>query len=314
VTRVATTRDESRLLIPCGDAVLSAVATRPTTDANGTGIIFFAGRWSVTSIGRSRLFVHMARHMAALGFYSLRLDLLGLGESTGEEREWQLHKPFVEEPAAAQKWLDQQGVDDVILIGTCGGARLALSSTPNFERLRGAVLFAPPVRDYAKGDRTATLPTSEFVKRALSKKVLTGLGDKRARNRYLHHARGKLRRMVGGQKARPVTDGPQPGFAWVSDTFLDPLQALVQRGVPVLLFFGEHDSYYDDFVRGRSGRLGKILEKGAELITLVVVPGRFHGLPQADLQREAMEAVEAWLPKLGTASRASARASAVAAD
>ncbi len=302
VTVAATSRDESRVFIPCGDELLSAVFTRPTVEANGMAVIFYAGRWSVTSIGRSRLFVDVARRLAGLGYHCLRLDYLGLGESTGTERPWRLERPFQEEPDAAVRWLGQQGLADIVVMGTCGGARLALDSTRRIGRLVGAALLSPPVRDYQKGDRTATLPATEFVKRAASRRVLAGLRDPRVRRRYAFHLREKLKRMLG----RPGASGGAAGageFQWVTPNILDPLQELAQRGVPVLFFFGAEDAAYEEFTRGRSGRLGKILEKAGRLIEVVVVDGKFHGLPQSDVARLSGDAIVRWLAVPGAGRR-----------
>jgi pimeloyl-ACP methyl ester carboxylesterase len=294
----ATSRDEVRALIPCGDAELSAILTRPTVPANGVALVLYAGRWSVTSIGRSRIWVHLARRLAGHGYHSLRLDFLGLGESTGKEREIKLSDPFTEEPAAATRWLAEQGLTDLVLMGTCYGARVALAGIDGVEHLRGIVLFAPPIRDFVKGEQTATLPTSEFVKRALSKRVLSGLRDANKRKRYAHHARRKLARLLGRRRGG-AAGRAQERFDWASPGFLEPFERLVRRRVPVLLFYGEEDGYYDEFRKARSGRLGRLLDEAGDLVTLVVVPGRFYGLGEAEVQRLSLEAVEAWLPRIG---------------
>lgn len=289
----ATTMDEERVYVPCGDDFLSGVLTRPTVTPNGTTVVLYAGRWSVTSIGRSRLFVELARELAGLGFHSMRVDFLGLGESTGEEHEWDLEQLFSEEPSAVRAWLAERGLTDVWVAGTCGGARLALDSASHQDGVRGVVLMSPPVRNYRKGDRTATLPTQEFVKRALSKRVLAGLRDPRTRRRYRHHLRSKLRR--SGPSARNA-GASRREFSWVSQNFVHALEALVRRRVPVLLFFGEDDAAYDDFVRGREGHLGDILRHAGDLVSVVTVPGRFHGLSQADLHDLSGEAIRTWAP------------------
>ena len=296
----ATSRDEDRVFIPCGDDLLAAVLTRPTGPDTATCIVYFAGRWSVTSTGRSFLFVYLARQLARFGYHSVRLDYLGIGDSTGEERPWELARPFTEEPAATMRWLEDRGLRDVVLVGSCGGARVILGSARHVDHLRGVVLLAPPVRDAGKGERTAALPTREFLRRGLSTRVLGGLRDPAKRRRYLHHARGKLRRL-----ARPAADGGRrQGVDWVSPLVLDALDDLVQRRVPVLFLFGERDSYYDDFQRGRAGRLGTILEEAGDLVTVVEVEDRFFALTQTDMRRLTLDAIEPWLAsaRAGSAS------------
>lgn len=302
----ATTAHEERVVIPCGADRLSGILTWPTVPANGLGVVFYAGRWSVTSVGRSRLFVYLARRLAPLGYTSLRLDYLGLGESTGQEQPWQLDRPFTAEPDAAVAFLAGRGITEVVVAGTCGGARLALDSTRRMDGVRGAVLMSPPVRDYAKGDRTASLPAREFLRRALRPEVLRGLGDARTRRRYAYHLRWKLRRVLGrglrsvrgaagGQAARGGQGGG--GFEWVSPHFLDALEQLVKRGVPVLLFFGTEDAAYRELQRGMDGRLGRLLARAGDLVSIEVVEGRFHGLAQSEVGPASAGALEPWLDR-----------------
>ncbi|MCA1703737.1 MAG: alpha/beta hydrolase [Actinobacteria bacterium] len=291
----ATTRDELLVFIPCGNEQLSAVLTVPTVQANGMAVLFYAGRWSVTSIGRSRLWVHLARELAGHGFHCLRMDYIGLGESTGEEREVRLDKPFTDEPASAELWLRQHGISEFIVVGTCAGARMALESTREMTGVRGAVLIAPPARDFQKGDRSATLPTSEFVKRALTKRVLIGLSDANTRRRYIHHVTAKARRLLraaGDQKDAHSS----PGFEWASRNFLEPLEGLIRRRLPVLIIYGQDDEYFADFQRARKGEPGRLIDAAADLLTLNVLEGRFHGLSETEVQRLTLGALEAWLP------------------
>lgn len=300
----ATTLDEERVAIACAGHQLSGVLTRPTVEPNGIAVVFYAGRWSVTSVGRSRLFVYLARRLAGLGYHSLRLDYMGLGESTGAERPWRLEDPFTDEPDAAVAFLAALGLTDIVVAGTCGGARMGLDSTRRIPGVRGAVLMSPPVRDYSKGTRTASLPVGEFLRRAARPQVLLGLRDPRRRRRYAFHLRtkaGGLWRRIrtgAGAGAGAGAGTGEEGFEWISPHFLDALEALVKRGVPVLLFFGRDDAAYEEFQRGRAGRLGRLLERAGDLVSIEVVDGRFHGLAQADVGPLSAAAVEPWLARL----------------
>lgn len=291
--RDATTRDEERVVIPCGSESLSAILTRPTVDANGTTLVFWPGK--AMSIGRSALFVVMARRLAALGFHSLRFDYLGLGESTGVEREWRLEEPLSEEPVAVNDWLVARGLHHQVLVGTCFGARTVLSFADQVEDLGGLVLISAPVRDFDRGAQTASLPASEFLRRAVSKRVIQGLRDPYRRRRYRHHLRVKARKVLGGKRGDTHDDGGR-----VSRGFLEPLEATVRRQTPTLMIYGEDDAYYDEFQRARSGRLGRVLDSAGGVVTLHVIPDRFFGLPQVEVQQVAMESFTAWLPTVAT--------------
>jgi pimeloyl-ACP methyl ester carboxylesterase len=302
----ATSEEESRVLIPCGDAVLSAYITEPTVEPNGIMIVWLAGRWSVTSIGRSRVFVNLAREFAAKGYHSIRIDFLGLGESTGEEWEWHLDRLSLVEPAAIVTWLAENGYPDIVLAGTCGGARMALSAAPDFDNLLGLVLLAPPLREFKHGTNKASLPTKEFVKRALDWDIIRGLTDAKRRRRYVHQLQQRLRLFKEGRaKSRSGEAQPKERFQWVSRAVTEPLEALVDRGVPVLFFFGELDGYYDDLKRGSNGgRLKWILDNAGDLVTIDTVPGRFFGLGEVEMRDETLKSIDPWLEPIERAHAA----------
>lgn len=58
------------------------------------GVITLTGGASITGIDRNRLYVRLARKLAARGFYVLRFDYHGVGESMGKA-QYDLEEPFV---------------------------------------------------------------------------------------------------------------------------------------------------------------------------------------------------------------------------
>jgi len=257
-------------------------------------VIFHGG--AANSIGRSRLYVHLARQLAGMGYHSLRVDLLGVGESTGPEPSWLLAELATHEPRAVIDWLLRQGMSEYVLAGSCWGARSALASAPAFDGLKGMVLFEPPVRDIEKGQVTASLPASQFVRRAFTKRVLAGLRDADRRRRYQRHLAVKARRLLHRSR-HPDKARADRGFE--ARSFIDPFRVLVDRGVPTLLFYGEQDRAYEEFTNPAAERLARLLERAGDLVEVIVTPGKFHGLGQIDVQRITTEALEAWLPGLG---------------
>jgi len=258
-------------------------------------VVFLHGG-AANSIGRSRLYVHLARQLAGMGYHSLRVDLLGVGESTGPEPSWRLAELATHEPLAVVDWLRGQGLSKYVLAGSCWGARSALASAPAFDGLQGMVLFEPPVRDIEKGQVTASLPGSQFVRRAFTKRVLAGLRDPDRRKRYQRHVVVKARRLLHRSR-RPDQARADRGFE--ARSFIGPLTVLVERGVPTLLFYGEQDRAYEEFTNPAAERLTELLERAGDLVEIILTPGKFHGLGQAEVQRITTEGLEAWLPGRG---------------
>lgn len=288
---LATTEQERFVRIPAGDVELVAVVTEPTTTPVGAALVLLSGRSGVTSVGRSRLFVGLARQLASMGYHAVRFDYRGVGESTGEELVWELDAPSLDDVAAVVAWLEGEGFADIRFIGTCGGARLALHMGALVDAAKGVAMVSPIVRNYHKSERELTLPTSELARRALRRGTLTGMLDPYTRRRYLRIFTRRLKRLRGGGAPSASKE-----FDWVSRNVVDDLERLVDRQVPVLVFFGSEDAGLDDWTRGTAGRLGQILERAGEGVHVDIVPGRYHALAAAVVQPALISALERWMP------------------
>lgn len=294
----ATTAQERLVFIRADREELLAVYTEPTAPSNDIAVVLFTGRSSVTSIGRSRLWTVLARRLATLGFHSLRIDHRGTGDSTGTERPWLLHAPFLDDAEAAAAWIREQGIDQFVTMGTCGGARLALAAAQAIPGARGAALFCPPVRDVLKGDSSETLPMGEFMKRGLSWRNLSRMRQKEVRQRYIARTRRKLSRALKDRRSRGKGE-PRTEFAWASPLVVSAVRDLVERQAHVMFLFGEDDLYYGDYKRALDGKLGKVVAHSDGLVTTALIPDRFHRLPALEVQDHIWKALQDWLPSVG---------------
>jgi pimeloyl-ACP methyl ester carboxylesterase len=291
VTAVATTAEERFIAIDAPGEQLVGVLTNPTAPATGTVIVLLSGRSGVSSVGRSRLFVVLARNLAALGYHVMRFDYRGTGDSTGVEQPWSMTAPFLADVEAVVGWLEAEGFERIMLMGTCGGARLALHAAPTTPGIAGVALFSPLVRDYTKGERTDALPVTDVARRAFRLRTLTGLRDEHTRTRYLTIARRRLRLL---RRRGPRSD--RRPFEWVSGTVVRDLERLARHGVPVLAFFGSEDTTLVDWRRGEDGPLGRVLAEAGDTVRVEVVPGKYHTLPATEAQSALLAALERWLP------------------
>jgi pimeloyl-ACP methyl ester carboxylesterase len=240
------------------------------------------------------MWVRVARKVAGLGYHAVRFDLHGSGESTGEEERLRLDRPFIDDLAGAVRWVEGHGVSDFLLVGSCYGARAALSFAPRVQRLRGVVLATTYLSDMRQGERLAVRMAAEwtlgrYLRRALSPRVLRGWRDRDRRRTYATVARTKWREMSsrmrpGGQYANRV--GP---------SFLEPLEGILDRDVPVLFLYGDQDDSLEDFERARAGSLGEILTRAGQLAEVAVLPGKVHAFSTVRVQEAAMERIIAWL-------------------
>jgi alpha/beta superfamily hydrolase len=288
------------------DEELFGILTSPVGEARGSCAVLLSGGSWLASCGRNRMWVHLARSLARDGFHALRLDYHGVGESTGNTSTFRLDAPFVDDTVAACGWARDQGVRGTILLGSCFGARTALATATVLDDVDGVAAFPVPVRDFAMGDRIASLPTSMLARKALRPHVLLGLFRAEHRRAYLRVLSRKWRRW----QRRHDEGRPASGrFEWVSPILLEQLRSLVEREIPVLLVFGADDDFFQDFQRGCQGPLGDLMNAAGDLIAVRVVPGKTHGLGSTAVQEAVVDELEQWLAKLDVSAVGPDRAS-----
>lgn len=93
-------------------------------------------------IGPHRLYVDMARDLAALGFLTLRVDLCGIGDSPPRKDALTFADGAVADVRRAMDHLSRQhGVTSFILGGLCSGADNAFQTAVVDERVCGLILL-----------------------------------------------------------------------------------------------------------------------------------------------------------------------------
>lgn len=97
-----------------------------------SGVIHHVGSW--------RLHTRLARALAAEGFSSLRFDLSGIGDSERRNEAATLEENVAKDVADAISYVrDVLGVDRVVLLGLCSGARDSLEAAERDASVTGVV-------------------------------------------------------------------------------------------------------------------------------------------------------------------------------
>jgi pimeloyl-ACP methyl ester carboxylesterase len=100
----------------------------------------------VHRVGHHRMYVTMARELAAMGHVSFRFDFSGLGDSASREGDLAPLQAWQKDLSEALDWLvDAYNLDEVVLIGLCSGADIALSYGHKDKRVVGLVLLDPTI-------------------------------------------------------------------------------------------------------------------------------------------------------------------------
>jgi pimeloyl-ACP methyl ester carboxylesterase len=292
---------ERPVFFPAGRETLFGVLTEPISRPTGATVVLVpGGAGTLDGINRNRLWVRLARDLAAKGCYVFRFDYHGAGESTGEGEPLRLDRPFVSDLTGATEWLSDQGLQNQILVGSCFGARTALAAAKRIPGTRGMILATPFVRDVEQGQRIATLRAvgwtpRQYLRSALTLRTIRGLLDAGRRRAYLRVARTKLDSLRGRGAFAAAADRK----SLISHNFLDPFEDVLARAIPMLVLFGEEDDAFHEFQQERQGALGRLIDAAGRSIDLETVPGKMHGLRSLVSQESFLDHSVSWLLRQG---------------
>jgi pimeloyl-ACP methyl ester carboxylesterase len=296
-----TASTDEPVFFPKDDNTYCGIISMPTSDSmSTTGVVLLAGTgFGTGTIGRNRMWVRMARMLADAGTPTLRFDYAGIGDSSGEMIGYDLDTPAVDALRAAFDLLSSRGIEKILVVGTCFGARTALAGSVNDPRVAGIHLIVPPVGSNKKGaggieHLAEHAGSAELAKKAVAPRTLKRLvRSKDARRAAMRFASIKARRFVGaasntGSRAPDVSPGAASGFGL-------PLKRLLAAGVPIHILFGMDDFYWTEFKEAAQGRLGEDLDRYEGLVEIQTIPGVLRGFPSVRVQDLAVGSVVDWV-------------------
>ena len=150
----------------------------------------------VHRVGHHRMYVTMARELAALGYVSFRFDFSGVGDSASRGGDLNPLQACQKDVSEALDWLvDTNDLDEVVLIGLCSGADVALSYGYTDKRVAGLVLLDPTIP-----------PTTRFYAHYIGRRlteIRSWWSFVRGRGRIWHAMIEHVRLMFGAFPERP---------------------------------------------------------------------------------------------------------------
>lgn len=285
----------SEEILCCGaDGALVGVLTRPVTALPGSdaAVIFFnAGL--VHRVGPGRLYVELARQLAARGWTCLRFDHAGIGDSPARGDQLPAEKAAVFEAIEAMDALTRHtGCTRFVLAGMCAGTPTAFRAAVIDRRVEALVLLNSVLGDRASADEQAL---QEMTARKLAHSYWS---DKVFRPRsWLRLLSGKVkpRRILAmlWRARRSSTTRAATPLNSDDAAVLTDLGALSARGSRVLLLFGAHTGVRHYFGMKFEAHLAELPQ--AEHVTLAIVAGGDHSFSTLALQDEVRARVSAWL-------------------
>lgn len=292
---------ELPVFMTAGPEILFGILTHPRTQPLGLTTVLMRGGARHDGWGRNRMYVRMAEEIAAYGYEALRFDYHGTGESSGSATTFRTDRPFQEDVDGAIGWLRQAGRRRFALVGSCFGARTALSYAVGDPSVEALALLTCPVRDLISDEGRATPAVLErsirqHFQHGVRPRHVLGLLHRDRRRVYLRVLAARWRAILGSRGSR--TGSEADPTSWVSSSFLAPLGIVASRGVSILILYGETDAEYQDFLRASSGFLGDILEQAGARVTVRTVPGGLHGFARIEAQDRTIDEVARWLGQL----------------
>lgn len=281
------TVDEA-FVFECDGESLLAVASVPEAPA-ATGVLVVVGGPQYR-VGSHRQFLLLARSLAAAGYPAMRFDYRGMGDSTGELRNFERVGEDIE--AAIDAFIARYPhIRQVVLWGLCDAASASLMYHYQHgdDRVAGYCLLNPWVRSAATLARTQIKHYygKRLLELAFWKKLLSGqLGIARA-------LKGFIDSLLSSRKNNAVSaQGRMPGFQE------QMALALASASCPVLLILSGDDYTAKEFgeYASASRTLSSALARPS--ITQCQVAGANHTFASAAWRQVVETETVAWLRRL----------------
>lgn len=273
-------------------AGLCGVICRPDTPRPGAPSLLILNSGGDPRSGVGGFSTRVARHLAELGYASLRFDFAGVGDSPYDgplARAHVFETPRDADFDAALALLRAEGLAAPVVVGTCAGAFHAFWSAVTRRDIAGFYAVSPVKLIWSPGDVVTfgrgryQRAFGDIVKSAFSpsawRRVLTNGLDVKAVALTLG---GRLRGRIEGLLRRLSPNAP-----------IAQLRRFSQRGGRGRFLMGDLDTSLEEI----STHFGSGGAGAAELpgVSLEVLPNLDHGLTLLENRNRALEDLETWL-------------------
>lgn len=276
------------------DGHLFGVTTRnaatPAGGADAPAPVILINAGTVHHVGPNRIYVAIARHLAAIGHPCLRFDVEGVGDSVrrvpGRENHPYPENAITDVRAAIEYLRWEHGAQRFILMGLCSGAHNAFHAglAIGEHGVEQLVLINPLTFYWSEGD---SIETTLYEDAAAYRKSMRDPG------RWLKLARGdvnfaRLEEVIAGairRRLRSLYDGWCERFAPArAPRLARDLRRLVESGQRIALFVSDGDPGRDILLTGAPYTASRALRAGA--ITVDMIRGADHTFSQLAPRRD----------------------------
>lgn len=276
------------------DGTLFGIVTEPCAGEPRRRAVILLNTGADHHIGASRMYVSLARRWARRGYYVLRIDFSGLGDSRASpgqpENEVFPRSAMGDIQSAVDYLRGRYGVGDLTLLGLCSGAYHALQAAREGVAVHRILMVNPEnffweegmsVRDLQPAD--VLQETGDYRKRALSPetwwRLLRGEID------VLFVLKVILRRVLIPVDSAARRLGRLAGVRLEQDLGRE-LERIVARGVRVLLVFAPGEAGHEVL----KIQAGSALKRLGDRLPIRIVPGGDHTFSRSG-PRKVLESV-----------------------
>lgn len=219
---------------------LVGIVTNPDSEIDGRELpaIILLNSGLLHRVGPNRLYVKIARKLAAAGFVVLRFDLSGIGDSRvpNDNQAYDESTGAITDTRDVMDYLSEtRGIRQFILMGLCSGGSNAFGVACRDERVVGVNL----IEGFA-------FPTNAYFAQAYSKSLLSFRSWWRlitGKSEIWGLIRGLIR-FHTSEQMRQLTENLQvPGKA----DLLSDLDTLIKRGIHICFIYSQNGSAYYNY-------------------------------------------------------------------
>jgi pimeloyl-ACP methyl ester carboxylesterase len=236
------TGGESHFYVPCPTGLAFCAAHQPEQHRRNECIVFLnAGLQN--RAGPQRLYVQAARRFAEEGFLCVRVDLPGVGDSSGQLSASHFDTYNPEDVTAILDFIESElGPSSFHLLGLCAGARVATKATGD-NRVVGMIAYGLPILscppDMPKSPEAISAEMSEVVARKRIRRQIGNIFRPGVWKRFFYSGGTigeAVRKLVNSAKhvASSNADHERGPFLRTFKTFMDSAK-------PGLFVYGELD-------------------------------------------------------------------------
>ena len=273
--------------------------------------VIFVHSGGTGRIGYGRLYVHYARRLCNEGFYVLRFDPHGMGDSEGTipNCSWSTFWSKIQTGlyiddvlTAIEFFTHEEGIHKITLIGLCAGAVSALLTAGKYSNVDSLILIGIPVLiddsavDY-QGEISALYYRSNVIKKVISfenwKRFITLKAD------YGHILRlailwlkKEFKKPKKNTDTKLTLNTDRPDFnRYVLTAFIN----FMNRKKRILFIYGTNDVYFKEFQNEFRHKYLLQNDKHYNTYDIYTIEEANHMLTQKKWQDDAIEKILDWL-------------------